>query len=880
MSNSVMIIDGDPTFAENAQQALEEAGMTVHVRFDVSLDDVRTLRPRVLMLSAELPRGSGFGICSRIRRDRTLRDTAIFMTSSETTPQAIARHAQSAEPANDYARKDIPMSDLVDRVSRLLAQAPTLLVQDPHSGASGPVTDRLQAFPPPLPLRGDSVNGETLGPVGPTSGTSQVLELFPVEALEAEYRQALVLNEIEPLSASRSSPEERLLHLRKLVKLHEGREKAFRNLWDDVVRRGQDLARRLVRATTDLGDAAMSIVEARRQAEAESQQRIAIQTEFQTFEEEIRRIFSDKDEEEQVVRSELAKLRVSHASLVTSAESAKELRQTDQRRIELLQEELEGLHADRDAAHKRATTLSARLTGTEQQLETTTAALKKEQDDALTAASNAHRAEVASIRERYDQLIGELEDQLRSTIDAEQSTRRDELDRMSQRYETQLREMATAHAAATARLTEELEDAHTKTTAAVDERARAEAQHREVEAEFMRVENEIAEARAAHQFEVQLGVELRAEVDLHRTSAEALHAELEARYRELTDAHNEAERNHAELVEARRQTEAAETALAETAERAHQLETNSGELAGRLRDAETLLEAARRRFVESDRAVKERDAQLSEAQGLIEAQREELDEAEQIHDDLEGQVTKLAQQRIELEQVLSERQDQVRSLRQRESELIETLARTEGKLASAEIHRQELSRALSARDDTITALQTKAAESSERSRTAEALWVQAETDQQTSVAREQSLKRRLSAQENEINELRFLNESIRSAMQALLRDLDGQRRTAAAPEVKALLDRVERVTSMTLDSIIDEDGGMSEAGTPIDPLARTPDAVEEALAAFQASEDEDSLTQLGSAEALFKGLPLELDAAIDGDEDSNVTQVIDIGAQD
>ena len=72
MGGSVLIIDGDQQFAESAQSALEAAGITAHVRPDASLDVVRALRPHVLMLNVELPRGSGFSICSRIRRDKAL----------------------------------------------------------------------------------------------------------------------------------------------------------------------------------------------------------------------------------------------------------------------------------------------------------------------------------------------------------------------------------------------------------------------------------------------------------------------------------------------------------------------------------------------------------------------------------------------------------------------------------------------------------------------------------------------------------------------------------------------------------------------------------------------------------------------------------------
>jgi len=59
MGGSVLIIDGDTVFAESVQAALEAAGIGVHLRFDGAFEAVRELRPHVVMVNVELPKGSG-----------------------------------------------------------------------------------------------------------------------------------------------------------------------------------------------------------------------------------------------------------------------------------------------------------------------------------------------------------------------------------------------------------------------------------------------------------------------------------------------------------------------------------------------------------------------------------------------------------------------------------------------------------------------------------------------------------------------------------------------------------------------------------------------------------------------------------------------------
>ena len=150
---SVLIIDGDQQFAESALEALAAQGITAHVVAEASLDTVKSLRPRVLMLSVELPRGSGFAICSRVRRDPGLKGTPIFLTSSLQTEGALQRHAAGPDRADDYALKPIHPKEVAVRIGRLLEIAP-----EPE--ASDELDAPAAASPPPL----KQTEGEDSGP--------------------------------------------------------------------------------------------------------------------------------------------------------------------------------------------------------------------------------------------------------------------------------------------------------------------------------------------------------------------------------------------------------------------------------------------------------------------------------------------------------------------------------------------------------------------------------------------------------------------------------------------------------------------------------------------------------------------------------------------
>lgn len=194
MAGSVLIIDADPLFAAQAQASFEGAGLAVAVRDDASLDMIRRLRPSVLVVNVELPKGSGFSVCNRLRRDKELGLIPVLLTSSAPDGEAFRRHSTTAERADDYASKPLEQQDLLARVKRLLTLAderqvpsgslesggaeppsmppPPLPGPPPVPGLGGPPPVPGSMAPPPMPRPPPMPGKPPPIPVGGPGGTS------------------------------------------------------------------------------------------------------------------------------------------------------------------------------------------------------------------------------------------------------------------------------------------------------------------------------------------------------------------------------------------------------------------------------------------------------------------------------------------------------------------------------------------------------------------------------------------------------------------------------------------------------------------------------------------------------------------------------------
>ncbi len=143
MARSVAIIEPDTNVASHVEQAFTSLGFETHVLADGDVVEfVRQRGPSVILLNVELPKGSGYSFCNRLKKQQDLKKIPIILTSGQETPEAFAQHQKTPTPADAYMHKPFSMDQLLDAVGRLVPEAFP-------NGA--PMASQLAAAPPPQP---------------------------------------------------------------------------------------------------------------------------------------------------------------------------------------------------------------------------------------------------------------------------------------------------------------------------------------------------------------------------------------------------------------------------------------------------------------------------------------------------------------------------------------------------------------------------------------------------------------------------------------------------------------------------------------------------------------------------------------------------------
>src|SRR4051812_42472262 len=121
---SVAIIEPDMNVASSVEATFTNLGFEAHVLGDGDVVEfVRTKAPSVILLNVELPRGSGYSFCNRLKKQADLKRIPIILTSGQETAEAFAQHQKSPTRADAYMHKPFSVDQLVDAVGRLIPEA-------------------------------------------------------------------------------------------------------------------------------------------------------------------------------------------------------------------------------------------------------------------------------------------------------------------------------------------------------------------------------------------------------------------------------------------------------------------------------------------------------------------------------------------------------------------------------------------------------------------------------------------------------------------------------------------------------------------------------------------------------------------------------------
>ncbi len=123
MSIPILIADDEPNILVSLDFLMKREGYEVHLARDgqEALDQLRALRPRLLLLDVMMPRKTGFEVCQEVRHDDSIKDTLILMLTAKGRETDVVKGL--ALGANAYMTKPFSTRELVQKVRELLGTA-------------------------------------------------------------------------------------------------------------------------------------------------------------------------------------------------------------------------------------------------------------------------------------------------------------------------------------------------------------------------------------------------------------------------------------------------------------------------------------------------------------------------------------------------------------------------------------------------------------------------------------------------------------------------------------------------------------------------------------------------------------------------------------
>lgn len=110
----ILIVEPEVDFALQMAAVLHQDGFATTLAHTAqeATREVEERRPDLVVLRAELPEQNGFSLCARLRRDPALAGLPIVITSSDSSPEALAEHAaHPTHAASAYLPMPFAMDD-------------------------------------------------------------------------------------------------------------------------------------------------------------------------------------------------------------------------------------------------------------------------------------------------------------------------------------------------------------------------------------------------------------------------------------------------------------------------------------------------------------------------------------------------------------------------------------------------------------------------------------------------------------------------------------------------------------------------------------------------------------------------------------------------
>ena len=124
MSERILIADDEPNILISLEYLMKREGYEVHVARDgqETLDTLRRVLPRLVLLDVMMPKKSGHEVCQELRADEQIKDTLVLMLTAKGRDTDVDKGLGVG--ADAYMTKPFSTKELVAKVAQMLDAAP------------------------------------------------------------------------------------------------------------------------------------------------------------------------------------------------------------------------------------------------------------------------------------------------------------------------------------------------------------------------------------------------------------------------------------------------------------------------------------------------------------------------------------------------------------------------------------------------------------------------------------------------------------------------------------------------------------------------------------------------------------------------------------
>ncbi|MBI5511145.1 MAG: response regulator [Deltaproteobacteria bacterium] len=120
--SKVLIVESEASLAKTLSDAFQKKGIGSIVTGDgaEALNLARSERPSLIVLCVELPRGSGYSVCNKLKKDPELAGIPLILTSAQATDETFEQHKKLRTRAEAYLKKPYTPDEILRAASEHL----------------------------------------------------------------------------------------------------------------------------------------------------------------------------------------------------------------------------------------------------------------------------------------------------------------------------------------------------------------------------------------------------------------------------------------------------------------------------------------------------------------------------------------------------------------------------------------------------------------------------------------------------------------------------------------------------------------------------------------------------------------------------------------